>query len=289
VIADLEYAAKNLPVNYSSNAIYATNDVGRATKGSALALLCKLYLREKQWQKIVEVTQQIMDLKQYALYPTYSGLFEENNKWCSENIFSALSNNLVDGTEMMNHFGPLNNKEVTDRWQYFAITWYFWNTFEKNDERREMFFYDYIGADGLHYVQPPAGQVNPPAGYYYLPNVASKKYADPKGSTTYLDGHVFPIIRYADILMSRRRGLERIDRTQCRKHSAGQSDKGAFESDVAWCGRHIYERRVARSDPDRTWLGILLRMQTSRRFDPHGKISIRCEQLSHQNRQGSTH
>ncbi|GGH48537.1 hypothetical protein GCM10007423_49830 [Dyadobacter endophyticus] len=211
VIADLEYAAKNLPANYRSNAIYPTNDVGRATKGSALALLCKLYMREKQWQKVVEVSQQIMDLKQYALYPTYSGLFEENNKWCSENIFSALSNNLVDGTEMMNHFGPINNKQVTDRWQYFAITWYFWNTFEKNDDRREMFFYDYIGSDGLHYVQPPAGQTNPPAGYYYLPNVASKKYADPKGSTTYLDGHVFPIIRYADILMSRAEALNELN------------------------------------------------------------------------------
>jgi hypothetical protein len=211
IISDLEYAAANLPLNYTSSAIYKTNDVGRATKGSALALLCKLYMREKQWQKVADITQQIMDLKQYALYPSYAQLFAESNKWCSENIFSALSNNLLDATEMMNHFGPLNNTEVTDRWQYFGIPWRFWNTFEKNDERREMFFYDYIGSDGLRYVQPPAGVVNPPAGYYYLPDVASKKYADPKGSTTYLDGHVFPIIRYADILMCRAEALNELN------------------------------------------------------------------------------
>ncbi|MGV3599651.1 MAG: RagB/SusD family nutrient uptake outer membrane protein [Dyadobacter fermentans] len=210
IIADLEYAAQNLPLNYASSAIYKTNDVGRATKGSALALLCKLYMREKQWQKVADITQQIIDLKEYALYPSYSGLFAESNKWCSENIFSALSNNLVDGTEMMNHFGPLNHQEVSNRWQYFAIPWYFWNTFEKNDERREMFYYDYIGTDGLHYVQAPAGQTNPPKGYYYLADVASKKYADPKGSTTYLDGHVFPIIRYADILMCRAEALNEL-------------------------------------------------------------------------------
>lgn len=160
--------------------------------------------------KVVEISQQITDLKQYQLYPSYSELFAESNKWCSENIFSALSNNLVDATEMMNHFGPINHKEVADRWQYFGIPWRFWNTFEKNDERREMFFYDYIGTDGLRYVQPPAGAVNPPAGYYYLPDVASKKYADPKGSTTYLDGHVFPIIRYADILLSRAEALNEL-------------------------------------------------------------------------------
>jgi hypothetical protein len=211
IISDLEYAAANLPLNYTSSAIYKTNDVGRATKGSALALLCKLYMREKQWQKVADITQQIMDLKQYALYPSYEQLFAESNKWCSENIFSALSNNLLDATEMMNHFGPLNNTEVTDRWQYFGIPWRFWNTFEKNDERREMFFYDYIGSDGLRYVQPPAGVINPPAGYYYLPDVASKKYADPKGSTTYLDGHVFPIIRYADILMCRAEALNELN------------------------------------------------------------------------------
>lgn len=211
IIADLEYAAANLPLNYVSSPIYTSNDVGRATKGSALALLAKLYLREKEWQKVVDVTKQIMDLKQYELYPSYAKLFAESNKWCSENIFSALSNNLVDATEMMNHFGPINHKEVTDRWQYFAIPWRFWNTFEKNDDRREMFFYDYIGTDGLRYVQPPAGSVNPPAGYYYLPDVASKKYADPEGSTTYLDGHVFPIIRYADILMSRAEALNELN------------------------------------------------------------------------------
>ncbi|WP_138475704.1 RagB/SusD family nutrient uptake outer membrane protein [Dyadobacter bucti] len=211
IIADLEYAAANLPLNYASSPIYTSNDVGRATKGSALALLAKLYLREKEWQKVVDVTKQIMDLKQYELYPSYAKLFAESNKWCSENIFSALSNNLVDATEMMNHFGPINHKEVTDRWQYFAIPWRFWNTFEKNDDRREMFFYDYIGTDGLRYVQPPAGSVNPPAGYYYLPDVASKKYADPEGSTTYLDGHVFPIIRYADILMSRAEALNELN------------------------------------------------------------------------------
>jgi hypothetical protein len=211
IIADLEFAAANLPLNYASNAIYKTNDVGRASKGAAMTLLCKLYMRERQWQKVVDLTTQIMNLKQYDLYPTYAGLFAENNKWCSENIFSAMADNLVDAVEIMNHFGPINNAQVTDRWQYFAIPWRFWNTFEKNDDRREMFFYDYIGTDGLHYVQPPAGAVNPPAGYYYLPDVASTKFADPNGSTTYLDGHVFPILRYADVLMSRAEALNELN------------------------------------------------------------------------------
>ncbi|MCC6289526.1 MAG: RagB/SusD family nutrient uptake outer membrane protein [Chitinophagaceae bacterium] len=211
IISDLEYAAQHLPVNYEDNAIYSTNDVGRASKGSALTLLAKLYMREHEWQKVVDITAQIQALNQYSLYPSYAGLFAEKNKWCSENIFSALANALNDGVEIMNHFGPVNNPQVTDRWGYFGATWYFWNTFALNDDRREMFYYDYIGTDGLHYMQAPPGQTTPPDGYYYMPDVSTKKYADPNGSTTYYDGHVFPILRYADVLLSRAEALNEIN------------------------------------------------------------------------------
>lgn len=210
IISDLEFAAAHLPDNYLSNPIYTTNDIGRATKGAALSLLCKLYMREHEWQKALDLTTDIMKLG-YGLYPSYAGLFAEKNKWCQENIFSALADPLVDAVEIMNHFGPLNNPQVTDRWQYFAVTWYFWNTYAANDDRKQMFYYDYIGTDGLHYMQAPPGQTNPPDGFYYMPDVATTKFADPKGSTTYYDGHVFPILRYADILLCRAEALNELN------------------------------------------------------------------------------
>jgi len=210
IISDLEFAAAHLPTNYLSNPIYSSNDIGRATKGAALSLLCKLYMREHQWQKALDLTTEIMKLG-YGLYPSYAGLFAEKNKWCQENIFSALADPLVDAVEIMNHFGPLNNPQVTDRWQYFAVTWYFWNTFAANDDRKQMFYYDYIGTDDLHYMQAPPGQTNPPAGFYYMPDVATTKFADPHGSTTYYDGHVFPILRYADILLCRAEALNELN------------------------------------------------------------------------------
>ncbi|WP_211330069.1 RagB/SusD family nutrient uptake outer membrane protein [Deminuibacter soli] len=211
ITEDLQFAAAHLPVNYVNNAIYPTNDVGRATKGAALSLLTKLYMRQHNWQGVVDLTKQIADLNQYELFPTYAGLFAESNKWCKEFIFSALADALNDGTELMNHFGPLNNPVVTDRWQYYAVSWYFWNSYAKNDDRREMFFYDYQGSDGLHYMQAPAGVINPPEGAYYLPDVATKKYADPAGSKTYYDGHGIPILRYADILLCRAEALNELN------------------------------------------------------------------------------
>lgn len=210
IIGDLEFAAQHLPVNYESSDIYSTKDIGRATKGAAMSLLCKLYMREHEWQKALDLTTEIMKLG-YGLYPTYAGLFAEKNKWCQESIFSALADPLNDAVEIMNHFGPINNPVVTDRWQYFAVTWYFWNTFAANDDRKQMFYYDYMGTDDLHYMQAPAGQTTPPKGFYYMPDVATTKFADPKGSTTYYDGHVFPILRYADILLCRAEALNELN------------------------------------------------------------------------------
>lgn len=212
IIADLEYAAANLPVDYTSHTIYPTTDVGRASKGAAMTLLMKLYMREKEWQKAADLSKQIMDLNIYALYPSYSGLFKESNLWCSENIFNAMANSIVDGVEIMNHFGPVNNAEVTDRWGWLGVSWYFYDQMEKTDDRRkDMFFVDYMGTDGLKYIEPIPGQATAPAGSTYMPYAYSKKYADPTGSTTYYDGHGFPILRYADVLMCRAEALNELN------------------------------------------------------------------------------
>jgi hypothetical protein len=211
LITDLTAAASTLPVDYKSNAIYSSNDVGRATKGSALTLLAKLYLREKQWQKVVDLTKQVMDLNVYQLFPTYAGLFAESNKWCSENIFSVLSDANVNGTELLNHFGPLQHPVLTDRWQYYAVTWDFYNSYDNADDRKKMFFPSYKGVDDLIHQQAPTIGATPPDGIFYMPDVATMKYADPLGANTYYDGHSVDILRYADVLLSRAEALNELN------------------------------------------------------------------------------
>jgi hypothetical protein len=211
IIADLEYAAANLPKNYSEHLIYPTTDVGRPGKGAALSLLMRLYMRDRNWQKVVDLTTQIMALNEYALYPSYAGLFKEFNVWCEENIFNAMANNVVDGVEIMNHFGPVNNPVVTDRWGWLGVSWYFYNQMQDGDDRKKMFFIDYDGTDGLKYIQPIPGQATPPEGTNYMPYAYTKKYADPEGSTTYYDGHGFPIMRYAEVLLSRAEALNELN------------------------------------------------------------------------------
>ncbi|KAF2331838.1 RagB/SusD family nutrient uptake outer membrane protein [Flavobacterium ginsenosidimutans] len=209
IIKELTEAADVLPVNYESNEIYGTNDVGRATKGAALTLLAKLYMRSHDWQKVVTLTQQVMDLNQYSLYPSYLGLFKESNKWCNENIFSSLSDANTNGTELLNHFGPIDHPVVQNRWQYYTVNWDFYNTFGDEDERKQCFFPEFMGTDGLLHKQAPSLGAEPPEGEFYMPDVSTKKYADDE-TTTYYDGHSVNILRYADVLLSRAEALNEI-------------------------------------------------------------------------------
>ncbi len=211
LIKDLTAAAAALPVNYQGNAIYNSNDVGRATKGAALTLLGKLYLRRNDWQKAADAMKQVMDLNVYTLYPSYLSLFTEANKWCSENIFSVLSDANLNGTELLNHFGPQNHKVVLDRWQYYSVTWDFWNTYNNADDRKRCYYPAFTGVDNLAYKQPPSIGAIPPAGVFYMEDVATKKYADSTGSTTYYDGHSVDILRYADVLLSRAEALNEVN------------------------------------------------------------------------------
>lgn len=215
LISDLQNAATVLPLSYANNSFYAGNDVGRATKGAALTLLAKLYLREKNWQKVADVTDQVMKLNNgaelYELYPTYAGLFLEGNKWCNENIFSVLSDENVNGTELLNHFGPQNHPTLTDRWDYYAVNWDFYHTFDDQDDRKKMFFTNFVGSDGLIYSEAPTPGAIAPAGHSYMPDVATRKYADSlRANNTYYDGHSVDILRYADVLLSRAEALNEL-------------------------------------------------------------------------------
>jgi hypothetical protein len=213
IIADLTFAASNLPITYENNAIYSSNDFGRATKGAALTLLAKLYLREKNWQQAADYSKQVMDMNVYKLYPTYLGLFTEENKWCEENIFSVIADANVNGTELMNHFGPQNHPVVLNRWQYYAVSWDFYNSFANGDDRKLCFYPFYKGVDGLIYSEPPTLGAQPPPGYFYMADIATKKYADSSSPSValYYDGHSVDILRYADVLLSRAEALNNLN------------------------------------------------------------------------------
>lgn len=78
----LDQAAAVLPTSYSGN------DIGRATKGAALALKTRVYLYNADYPNAAKTAQQVMDLKVYSLYPNYYGFFQKDGDYSSEDIWS---------------------------------------------------------------------------------------------------------------------------------------------------------------------------------------------------------
>lgn len=81
IITDFTDAAADLPTSYSGS------DVGRATKGAALAYKAKASLYNKKWTDAAQAALDVINLKAYDLYPDYAGTFDEAHENNIEVIF----------------------------------------------------------------------------------------------------------------------------------------------------------------------------------------------------------
>lgn len=93
VISELDAAADLLPLTYSDE------DLGRVTKGAALAVKSRalLYMASplnnptnstEKWQLAADASKAVIDLNLYSLYPDYKDLFLKKNSYNSEVIWS---------------------------------------------------------------------------------------------------------------------------------------------------------------------------------------------------------
>ena len=74
VIDDLQFAVDNLPEKGN-----AATQVGRVNKAVAQAYLAKVYLYQKNWQKVLELTNAIITPGQYTLVNDYNLIFREKS------------------------------------------------------------------------------------------------------------------------------------------------------------------------------------------------------------------
>jgi starch-binding outer membrane protein, SusD/RagB family len=127
VLTDFTEAASVLPTTYSKE------NIGRATKGAALAYKAKILLYNQKWTEAAQATKDVMDLKLYDFYPNYSDLFTEAHENNSEVIFDIQyipttqsqpwpAEPFVLGTwqtsnitaDMINSYYMTNGKPITD-------------------------------------------------------------------------------------------------------------------------------------------------------------------------------
>lgn len=96
VIQWLNDAVAVLPLSYSGA------DLGRITRGAALALRCRVNLYQNNWAQAAADAQAIMNLHIYSLYPDYYSFFQKDGDYSAEDILhygygvgSSTQNNLA--------------------------------------------------------------------------------------------------------------------------------------------------------------------------------------------------
>lgn len=193
--SELLLANQNLPI--------AQEEKGRITKGAGLALLTKFYLNTKQWQKCADTAQELMNLNQYSLMPDYTTMFtleqEPNN---TEYIFvfpqialGGLGNQWMALSRPPKFPVAAGLANFAAQFRYYDA---FVNSFDLDDDRRKLFLTEFTNTDGE--TIELLGKNDSRSFKFFDPNADNAS-----------QGNDMPIIRYADILLSRAESLNELN------------------------------------------------------------------------------
>lgn len=188
IISDLTSAAAVLPQSYPAA------DLGRATKGSALGMLSKVYLYKKDWQKAYETSNQVISLG-YSLDPDYNHLFRVAGEFGSESVFEV--NCGCSAQYGGSQYAQVQGVRNQFGWGFFVPTPSMESAYEQGDIRKELTILregeTTVEGDLIHKNDPQAGNVWSQKAY--VPSVDQNPACD-QGSVQNIR-----VLRFADILL----------------------------------------------------------------------------------------
>ncbi len=222
IISDLTDAQAKLPS-------YDTYGAGRATKGAALALRAKTHLNNKNWAEAASDAQEVINLGEYALFPSIVDLFDITNKSVNEWIFVVHSQEGGAGAESFLPARTLHGTYRNAGQGNIMVSVDLYNSLDLNDDRRNLMANGYqdvqlretiVGSDTLdvYWAAPgtleyslleadPTVDLNP-TPQSFIPTIkylgGYDRFSENPGGYT---GTNYPVMRYADILLVRAEGL----------------------------------------------------------------------------------
>lgn len=212
--SDLQFAIDNMD--------YTAPQVGRATKGSAQALLGKAYLYQEKFQQAADVLTDLIDSGQYHLYGTqgdedYTNLFEQVGENSAESVFEiqytgeqgagfdclpCSEGNVAVGFQgIRNYSGPLFESGYSFNVPVEEV----YNLYSDDDIRRDYSILDieaWAEETGATYIE----------GYKHT-GYFNRKYLPRKnenaGDPNLTQPNNYRAIRYADVLLMAAEALNR--------------------------------------------------------------------------------
>lgn len=189
---DLDDAAAVLPVSYDAA------NVGRATKGAALALHAKAALYQQKWADVVTFTNDVTGLGVYSLFPDFYAMFRIANENSVESIFEIQCNYVSGNGGLSNsQYSQIRgNRDAGVGWGFDVPTQSLVDAFETGDPRLQATIM-FAGSTTPSGDVVPAPQAGAPSMYNM------KSYVPfPLALTTNqgADQNV-RMLRYADVLL----------------------------------------------------------------------------------------
>lgn len=130
------FAKEHLPKSYSSE------NWGRVTKGTAMMILQRLYMHERNWQESTNITKQIMDLNQYSLQSSYKSVFSIHNEQNNEIIWAIPATSASNGNGNLWRVFCTPSAYVSpsglsyQKWGGYKVPWNMYEKFEENQDTR---------------------------------------------------------------------------------------------------------------------------------------------------------
>ncbi|MNW92473.1 SusD family protein [compost metagenome] len=184
----------------------------RAHKAAAMGYLIKFYLNTKNWERVVEVSNDFLTTFNYTLFGEYKDLFKVENENNPEYIWvrpAIATTDRATANSWSNVTFPDNFKSSPETGIVFKSTWLNWpnefriydafyNSFDAADKRRKLFMTTYIN------------NADQTVSLLGNDNIRSFKYWPDQNNAGAAHGNDIPEIRLADILLSRAEALNEI-------------------------------------------------------------------------------
>ncbi|MCC6290030.1 MAG: RagB/SusD family nutrient uptake outer membrane protein [Chitinophagaceae bacterium] len=187
---DLKEAIAGLPTKADQATQFKTQ-IGRATKGTALATLGEMYLTLKKYPEAVSTLQQILPLG-YSLLPNYADVFDITKKNNAESVFEIQyqgNNDLGEWSSFMYTFAPRTSSNAIVGFKGQGLggrnipTNNMIAAYETGDLRKDVSLKTSFTLDGVTYAIPYVNKYNHPH------TIAGRTNDN------------WPIYRYADVLL----------------------------------------------------------------------------------------
>lgn len=190
--ADLLEAIDKLPMKSQ----YGPNDLGRATKGAAQALLAKVYLYQQRWTDAYNMAGQVISSGEYDLMDNYADIWHEVGENKEESIFevqATLTQGIRDYTNVQ---GPRGTPDLG--WGFNTPSLNLVNAYAAGDVRKDatIMFVPSVLWDG--FVAPSTWN-NPRYNYKAYQSSIAESWNGDKGLTA----KNLRLLKYSDLLLIR--------------------------------------------------------------------------------------